>query len=174
MSTLVPLRPHSIQTLPTDGIGDVIQRRGSTRRFARKHISFEDFSTIIDRSTRGIASDFATGDALLNEVYMIAGRVDGLTPGAYYYRRDEKALELLKQGDFSKNGSYLTLEQDLGGDSSATIFYMVDLDRVLNRLGNRGYRSAQMEAGIIGGKSYIGAYALRRGATGQDFYDDDV
>src|SRR5262249_35648903 len=45
MSTLIPLRPHSIQTLPVEGVGDVIQRRGSTRRFARKPISFEDLST---------------------------------------------------------------------------------------------------------------------------------
>jgi hypothetical protein len=105
---------------------------------------------------------------------MIVTRVDGLLPGAYYYRREGKALELLKRGDFSQEGCYLTLEQDLGGDSSATLFYMADLGRVLKRLGNRGYRSAQMESGIIGGKTYIAAYALGRGATGLTFYDDDV
>src|SRR5262249_16448424 len=88
---LVPLRPHSIQTLPTDGIGDVILRRGSTRRFARKQISFEELSTIIDRSTRGIACDCTPRAGMLNEVYMIVTRVDGLAPGAYYYWRDAGA-----------------------------------------------------------------------------------
>src|SRR5262249_27879756 len=174
MPTLIPLNPHSIQALPTDGIGDVIQRRGSPRRFARKPISFEDLSTIIDRSTRGIASDFASVDALLNDVYMIVSRVEGLAPGAYYYRRDARALELLKHGDFSRDGSDLTLGQELGRDSRATPFYMVDLEGVLNGLGNRGYRSAQKEAGKIGGKSYIATYGLRRGATGLTFYDDGV
>jgi SagB-type dehydrogenase family enzyme len=173
-STLVPLRPHSVQTLVTDGIGDVILRRASTRRFARKPISFEDLSTIIDRSTRGLACDFAPGGIQLNDVYIIVNRIDGLASGAYYYRRDEKSLELLKQGEFSADASYLTLEQDLGGDSSATLFYMADLDRVLSQLGNRGYRSAQIEAGIIGGRAYLAAYALGRGATGLTFYDDDV
>ena len=32
----------------------------------------------------------------------------------------------------------------------------------------------QLEAGIIGGKLYLGAYALRLGATGLTFFDDDV
>jgi hypothetical protein len=45
---------------------------------------------------------------------------------------------------------------------------------VVNSFGNRGYRAAQMEAGIIGGKMYLAAYALKCGATGLTFYDDDV
>jgi hypothetical protein len=31
-----------------------------------------------------------------------------------------------------------------------------------------------MEAGIMGGRMYLAAYALKRGATGLTFYDDDV
>ncbi|HSY63590.1 MAG TPA: hypothetical protein VK829_03275, partial [Terriglobales bacterium] len=45
---------------------------------------------------------------------------------------------------------------------------------VLQRFGNRGYRAVQLEAGILGGKLYLGAYAQRLGATGLTFYDDDV
>ena len=90
------------------------------------------------------------------------------------YRQAERALELLKPGDFSEKASYLTLEQPLGGDASATIFFMADLKTVFASLGNRGYRAAQLEAGIIGGKIYLAAYALGRGATGLTFFDDDV
>jgi hypothetical protein len=32
----------------------------------------------------------------------------------------------------------------------------------------------QLEAGILGGKLYLGAYAQRLGATSLTFYDDDV
>jgi hypothetical protein len=45
---------------------------------------------------------------------------------------------------------------------------------VLQRYGNRGYRAAQLEAGILGGKLYLGAYAQRLSATGLTFFDDDV
>jgi nitroreductase len=45
---------------------------------------------------------------------------------------------------------------------------------VLARFGNRGYRVAQQEAAIVGGKLYLAAYALGLGATGLTFFDDDV
>ena len=51
---------------------------------------------------------------------------------------------------------------------------MLDLATVLERLGNRGYRAAQLEASIAAGRLYLAAYALRLSATGLTFYDDVV
>jgi len=172
--TIALLSPP-IDILTGISIEEVVLRRASTRRFARKAITFEELSVILDSATGGIDADFLnpTG-AWLNDLYILANRIDGLEPGAYHLRRDEKALESIKGGDFSERASYLTLEQPLGGDASATFFFMADLDRLLERFGNRAYRAAQMEAGIIGGKIYIAAYGLGRGATGLTFYDDDV
>ena len=170
-----PLTPTPDEEMPVDAIEDVIQRRGSTRRFARKAMPYADLSTIIDRTTRGITADFLGGEAApLNDVYAIVNRVEGLPPGAYFHRRDNCAMELLKPGDFSERAAYLTLGQDLGGDASVSFFFMVDLKVLLNAFGNRGYRAAQMEAGTIGGKMYLASYALKRGATGLTFFDDDV
>ena len=45
---------------------------------------------------------------------------------------------------------------------------------MLERLGNRGYRAAQSEGGIVGGRLYLAAYAQRFGATGLTFFDDEV
>jgi hypothetical protein len=36
------------------------------------------------------------------------------------------------------------------------------------------YEAVQLEAGILGGRLYLGAYAQHLGATGLTFYDDDV
>jgi hypothetical protein len=83
-------------------------------------------------------------------------------------------LELLKAGDFRAEAGYLCLEQPLGADCSALIIYMADLKRILHQLGNRGYRDAHLEAGLIGGRAYLAAYSLGRGATGLTFYDDDT
>ena len=169
------LEPIPEANFIADTIEEVIQRRASTRRFALKPIPFADLSTIIDRSTGFIPSDFLGRPwHSLNDVYAIVNRVDGLSPGAYFYRRETRALELLERGDFSEKAAYLTLEQGLGGDASVTFFFMVDLGSVLAAYGNRGYRAAQLEAGIIGGKMYLASYALGRGATGLTFYDDDV
>jgi SagB-type dehydrogenase family enzyme len=169
---LVPVRAEGLTDEPVE---DVVQRRASTRRFAPKPLPFADLSAILERATQGIPADFLAGDEMqLNDIYAIVNRVEGLPAGAYFYRRKERALELLKPGDFSKKAAYLTLGQDLGGDASVTFFFMADLKEVLEACGNRGYRAVQMEAGIIGGKMYLTAYALRRGATGLTFYDDDV
>ena len=58
--------------------------------------------------------------------------------------------------------------------ASATVFFLADLGRLLAALGNRGYRAANLEAGLIGGRLYLAAYAQRFGATGLTFYDDEV
>ena len=169
------LEPLSEAELPRDAIEHVIERRASTRRFARKPISFAELSTIVERSIVPVAgARFCS----ISAVYFIANDVDGLEPGAYCFNPNleqaEPAFELLKKGSFRKEAAYLTLEQDLGGDASVTFFLMSNVSQTLNVLGNRGYRVAQMEAGIIGGKMYLAAYALGRGATGLTFYDDDV
>ena len=64
--------------------------------------------------------------------------------------------------------------QALAADASVNVFFLTDLGLVLDRLGNRGYRAAQLEASITAGRFYLGAYALRLGATGLTFYDDAV
>jgi hypothetical protein len=85
-----------------------------------------------------------------------------------------RAFELLKPGNFRGEAGYLCLEQPLGMDCSALIVYMADLERVLHAFGNRGYGDAHLEAGILGGRAYLAAYSLSRGATGLTFYDDDT
>src|SRR6185436_19289564 len=67
--------------------------------------------------------------------------------------------------------SYLTLEQALGGDAAATLFFLAPLDAIRARWGDRGYRVANLEAGLAGGRAYLAAYAQRFGASGLTFYD---
>ena len=49
-----------------------------------------------------------------------------------------------------------------------------NLNPILERFGNRGYRLAQLDASITAGKIYLAAYAQRLGASGLTFYDDQV
>ncbi|MCI0354743.1 MAG: SagB/ThcOx family dehydrogenase [Acidobacteria bacterium] len=171
---IVSLQPWSEEELPRDSIERVILRRGSTRQFARKSISLPQLSTLLEVATRGLNADFLSPSEQLNDLYLIVHAVDGLKPGAYFFDRARKGLEFLKEGDFRREAHVLGLEQDLPGDASLAVFFLADLERVLDRLGNRGYRATQLEAGISGGKLYLAAYALRLGATGLTFYDDDV
>jgi len=172
---LIDLRPIADSTLPADTIEQVIQRRGSTRKFARESISFAELSTILARATSGVPGDFlAPVGSQLNDLYLIVNSVRDLAAGAYLFHRDKKQLELLKEGDFRQQAGYLGLEQELPADASVDVFFLADLQKIVATYGNRGYRATQLEAGILGGKLYLAAYAQKLGASGLTFYDDDV
>jgi SagB-type dehydrogenase family enzyme len=172
---VIVLGPLSDAEMPRDPIEQVILRRGSSRKFARTAISLAQLSTMLDRATRGVPADFLEpAGTQLNELYLIVNAVDGLAPGAYAFHRRGGLLECLKHGNFRAEAGYLGLEQELPADAAVDIFFLADLRLILQRFGNRGYRAVQLEAGILGGKLYLAAYAQRLGATGLTFYDDDV
>ena len=167
------LDPHPERA--PDSLEKVIRRRGSSRQFEHKPISFQEFSTMLYGSAQGISADFLEPPGvLLNDWYLIVNAVEGLPSGAYVLHRQGWLLELLKEGNFRSEAGYLGLEQRLPADASANVFFLADLEAILKQFGNRGYRAVQLEAGILGGKLYLTAYAQRLGATGLTFYDDAV
>ncbi len=176
LSELIPLRPIAEADWPAEPLESVIVRRGSTRRFdVSRSLTFEELSTTLAVATASIPADFTEDpDSNLLDLYVIAHAVDGLPPGAYYLRRAERALELLEEGEFRAIAGRLGLFQELPAAAAANVYCLVDLEPVLARFGNRGYRAAQLEGGILGGRLYLTAYALRFGATGLTFLDDEV
>jgi SagB-type dehydrogenase family enzyme len=132
-------------------------------------------STILDSATHGLPADFFESPSeQLNDLYLIVHSVQGLKPGAYFFQREQNTLELLKEGQFRAEAYHLGLEQELPADACVDIFFLANLESLLERYGNRGYRAVQLEAGAIGGRMYLAAYAQRLGATGLTFFDDDV
>lgn len=170
--TILPL----IEGEPSgDAIDNVILRRGSARRFARQPIGFEDLSLLLRATTRSLPADFLPkGKPALNDLYFIVNAVEGLPRGAYVFDRDQDALVLLKEGNFRKEAGYLGLEQSLAADASVNVYFLCELEQILTVFGDRGYRAAQLEAGVMGGRLYLGAYAQGLAASGLTFYDDEV
>ncbi|MDE1770823.1 MAG: SagB/ThcOx family dehydrogenase, partial [Thaumarchaeota archaeon] len=154
-------------------IEKTIIKRGSTRKFSLESITLGQLSTILTCATSGIDTDFVNRGTL-SDLYMIVNSVDGLDSGSYYYVRERNSLELLRNGNFRNTSGNLGLNQDLPYDASVTIFFMTDLKKILEQFGNRGYRVAQLDASIAGGKAYLASYALGLGASGLTFYDDAV
>ncbi|MFQ6026705.1 MAG: SagB/ThcOx family dehydrogenase [Dehalococcoidia bacterium] len=169
-----PLLAPANGRLDPMALGETIRQRGSTRRFAREPISFASFSAMLDCATLGVSSDYLASSASLLDLYLIVHEVEDLPAGSYYFSRERAQLELLQPGDFREEAGHLGFEQALPADASAVAFFMADLDRVLEQFGNRGYRTAQLEAGILGGRLYLCAHALGLGASGLTFYDEDV
>lgn len=183
-------KDNVVQNPMTQNIGDVILRRGSSRRFSHSAISKDQLSTILYSSTCGVPLDLGEiireeedddnnngGSSSLIDIYLIANAVEGLVPGHYFYDRhinSLKQLEIRKEIVSRNESGYLCLGQSLFSDASCVLFLMTDLDAVLNTLGNRGYRTCQFEAGVVAGKVYLSSYALGLGASGSTFFDDAV
>jgi SagB-type dehydrogenase family enzyme len=157
--------------LPEDSLDEVVRRRGSARSFARGAMPAGVLATVLEAATRGVPTDYVPGGARLVQPYLVVNAVEGLAPGAYAW---EGGPRLLEAGRFAAQAGYLCLEQRLGMDAAVTCFLMAPLGRVLDVMGDRGYRAAQLEAGVVGGRMYLAAYAHRFGATGLTFYDDEV
>jgi SagB-type dehydrogenase family enzyme len=157
---------------PDDPLEAVIRRRGSARWFGRGTMPAGTLRAILDLAGTPIATDYAPAGSRLIERFLVVNGVEGLFPGAYLYA--DRGPELLRTGRFRRVAGHLCLDQRLAADAAAVAFLMTDLDRVLGRLGDRGYRAAQLEGGIVAGRIYLAAYAHRFGATGLTFYDDEV
>lgn len=169
---LVPLDPCDETVAET--IESVILRRGSARRFARDPISARALATILRAVSRGFPADFLASGALRAEPYLIVNAVDGVEPGTYAYDRAHDALLPLRAGSFRREAGFLGLGQQIPADAAVNLFWLNDLSATFAALGSRGYRAAQLEAAIAGGKAYLAAYALGLGASGLTFFDDDV
>jgi SagB-type dehydrogenase family enzyme len=166
-----PVGPRTADD-PPDPLEDVVMRRGSARRFTPGAIPGEALRRILRLATAGIPTDLCPRGSMLVRPYVVANDVIGAEPGVYAF--DQGELRLLREGELRAHAGFLCLEQRLGADAAATHFLMTDLGAVLGALGDRGYRLAQLEGGIVTGRLYLAAYAHRLGATGLTFYDDAV
>ncbi len=169
------LCPDAVENLPPAALEDVIRRRGSTRQFAQQPLSLTQLSNVLVRATQPIPADCLAAPGIrLNDLYLMVNAVADLPSGAYVFHPQEQTLELLRPGDFRLEAGGLALGQEFVADASVAIFCLCELFAILERFGNRGYRAAQLEAGILGGRMYLAAYAQGFGASGLTFFDDDV
>jgi SagB-type dehydrogenase family enzyme len=156
----------------TDTIEAVILRRGSTRRFAQQSIPRGALGWAMAATTRAVPGDFVPPQATHLEHFLAVHAVEGLPPGAYQWSEGE--FQLLRAGAERGRTRSLCLGQDLGGDAAATVFHCTQLEPILEGLGARGYRAAQLEGGVAAERLQLAAFALGAGATGLTFLDDDV
>jgi SagB-type dehydrogenase family enzyme len=170
------LQPLPEGELPPIRIEDVILKRRSTRHYdVDVEIPFGAFSTLLYRSSRGFSADCLDPDASpLHECYLIVNGVEGLEPGVYRHQPGRHAVEQLKTGDFRQQAERLAVNQAYAGNAHVNAYYLTQLDDVMARYGNRGYRLAQLEPAIYAGKLHLGTHALGLGAVGSTSFDDEV
>ena len=129
---------------------------------------------MLEAAGRPTEPDGTDADEAFNDLYVIANAVYGLAEGIYCYRPTLQALEPVNVFETRELAEHLDLDQPLGGDAAANLYFIADMPAVVSRWGARGYRTAHLDASIRAGRVYLAAYALGLGATGLTFYDDEV
>jgi SagB-type dehydrogenase family enzyme len=172
----IPLEPLALNGLPQAPIEDVILERRSVRHYdSDRPVTYEQFSTVLDRSSRGIAADCLVASGLpLHDQYLIVNAVEGLSPGIYLHRTREGTVELLRSGNFRAAAAHLAYDQSYAGEAHVNSYYLTDLGPVLATYGNRGYRLAQLEAALYAGRLHLAAQAMGLGAVASTSFDDEV
>jgi SagB-type dehydrogenase family enzyme len=154
-----PTVPAVEGDLPTtDDLDTVILRRGSARTLdATAEVDWRTFERSLAVSLRGSRVPH----------FIAVHAVEGLEPGLYRWPDLERPL---RPGSLRDELWVACYGQDLGRDASFVVIGAVDPDR----LDDRGYREAQLDAGIVEGRLHLAAYALGIGASGMTFLDSEI
>lgn len=139
-------------------LDDVILTRGSTRLMdVTASVPREIFAFAMAASLRGTRAPH----------WVAAHAVDGLAPGLYRWPDLESPL---RSGDLREVMLRACWDQDLGRDAAFVVMGAINLDE----LDDRGYREAQLDAGLVEGRLHVAAYALGIGASGMTFLDTEI
>jgi SagB-type dehydrogenase family enzyme len=169
-------RTHALPPPPAMRVDwlEVIAKRRSRRRFARRALSLEDLSFVLAQMQQpaGLLSSAVRID-------VVTPAVHGLEPGAWRYDAAAHALRLrLQHGDaLRRRARAAALDQDVIGDAAAVLVLSIDRATFAADASGpaRGYRHALIEAGLVGERVYLaaGALGLATCAVGA-FYDDEA
>ena len=171
------LAPVDHETASARPFYSTIRRRGSCRDYETRGPSRRQVGTVLDRALRGIPGDWngatATGLSMITPYLLVTG-VKDVPDGTYRYHQSMSTLERLGPCDQSKKAK-LALSQPWAGEAHVNVYLMAAVDKLVEQYGNRGYRLAQLEAGLTLGRLYLATYAHRElGGLGLTFFDDLV
>ncbi|HEY2795976.1 MAG TPA: hypothetical protein VGJ28_26670 [Micromonosporaceae bacterium] len=157
-----PLAPALSDPPPSGTMEQVILRRGSQRTMDRtarlpRHL----LEWPMRAAMRGIDVPH----------WVIVHAVEGVAPGVYRWPDLDNALSAATDEEALRRETFrICLDQDLGGDAAYVVVAAIEPAA----LDDRGYREAQLAAGLVEGRLHLAAYALGATATGMTFLDSEV
>ncbi len=180
-----PAKPDSVIKLPPpDTVGQVtvekaLWRRRSVRTFTEAALSTREVGQLA-WSAQGLNQGKvrrtapSAGATYPMELYVVAGRVEGLKPGLYHYRPDIHALELMRAGDLRQELAAAALGQRAITSASVVLVLAADYSRTAGRYGERTPRYVHMEAGHVGENVHLQCEALGLGTVMIGAFQDDL
>lgn len=172
----VPQEPRREVKLPeprTRGhvtVEEAIHARRSVRDFRGDPLDLATVSQLLWATQgmtdgNGLRSVPSAGATYPLEIRLIAGAVEGLSPGVYRYRPHRHALSLVEPGDRRRAVARAALNQGWIADAPITILVAAVFHRTTGRYGERGRQYVHMEVGHAAQNVYLQAVGLGLGTT---------
>ncbi|MEA5532660.1 SagB/ThcOx family dehydrogenase [Crocosphaera sp. XPORK-15E] len=178
----------STKTVPIDwgkelyDLEKTILRRRSTRAYTGGNLTLEELKSLLHFTYQ--PQDYLSQeldpipdyfDLSLIETFIAVSGVTGIDSGCYYYAPKAQELRQIRFKNFRQELHYLCLGQELGRDAGAIIFHTADLQKAVEKYGDRVYRYLHLDAGHLGQRLNLAAIQLNLGVSGiGGFFDDQV
>lgn len=157
---------------------EALKRRRSVREYQDKPLTLEEISQLL-WAAQGITGEYgmrtapSAGALYPIELYVVAGRVDGLAAGIYRYRPKGHELQKVAEGDKRGDLYQAALEQESLRDGAAAVVIAAVYGRTTRKYGGRGIMYVHMEVGSIAENIYLQAVSLGVGTVFVGAFDDD-
>ena len=168
---------------PVDSKGELsveeaIQLRRSVREFGRGRLDLADVSQLL-WSAQGITGKGgfraapSAGALYPLELYLVAGDIEGLSAGVYWYRPETHELIRLASGDLRKRLASAALGQSCVRRAPAVLVIASVYKRTTGKYGQRGHRYVHIEVGHAAQNVYLQAAARGLGTVLVGAFDDE-
>ena len=179
--------PDAARLVAAD-LQDVLERRRSSRDFGRAPLPLSALAGLLHASygIREFARAYdvrefpfryapSAGGLQPIDLYLVANHVERLAQGLYYHDPGEGALTLLDEGNLRRRMSRCALGSPWLAHAHAVLVLVCNLARVVWKYGDRGYRFAHVDAGVLAQNIYLVGTALGLNTCAvAGYYDDAV
>ena len=159
-------------------IEEALSERRSVRSYVDTSLDLGQVSQIfwaaqgITDPSRGYRTAPSAGALYPLEVYIIAGKINGLSPGVYRYIPEEHELIRKTEGDKRQELFEAALYQSPVKEAPAVLVFTAIFKRTTKKYGDRGIRYVYMEAGHASQNVYLQAVSLGIGTVSIGAFDN--
>jgi SagB-type dehydrogenase family enzyme len=154
-----------------------LNKRRSVRFFKDTPLALQSVSQLLWAAQgitdkRGFRTAPSAGALYPLELYLFAGKADGLEPGIYHYRPSDHSLLFITEGDFRETLCRAALRQDAICQAPAVFLIAGVPEKTTGKYGERGIRYVHLEAGHVAQNILLQAVSLDLGGVAIGAFSD--
>jgi SagB-type dehydrogenase family enzyme len=162
-----------------NSLEQLLKKRRSVREFRDDALNLQQLGQLMWAAQgithgEGLRTAPSAGALYPLELYVAAGKVEGLAAGLYHYYSGEHRLINTTSGDLRKSLSRSALQQPWVQHAPMVIVIAAKYSRTTRKYGDRGIRYVHIEAGSVAQNIYLQAQTLGLGTVIVGAFDDEA